>query len=78
MNPFMKSFLSLLVISLTTTSLFAADVPVALSDFHLVGQLKGDHADFTLTATATVEPSHGAAIPILSGPIALTSSYDHA
>jgi hypothetical protein len=47
--------------------------PVTLTDFKLVGNLSGDLADFTLTATAHVEDAKGGSLDLLSGPVALTA-----
>jgi len=47
--------------------------PVTLTDFKLVGNLSGDLADFTLTATARVEDARGGSLDLLSGPVALTA-----
>jgi len=51
--------------------------PVALTDFKLVGNLSGDLADFTLTATAHVEDRRGGSLDLLSGPVALTAIEAH-
>ena len=44
----------------------------ALDDFKLVGNLAGERADFTLTATAKVEAGQGGSIELFGGGIALT------
>ena len=49
-----------------------AATPVTLQDFKLVGDLSGDHADFTLTAIAHVEDSKDASLSLLSGAVALS------
>jgi len=45
---------------------------ITLQNFKLVGDLGGDIAAFTLTATATVEDARGGSLELLSGPVALT------
>src|SRR6266446_4122599 len=50
---------------------------VTLEDFKLVGELHGDRAAFTLTATARVEDSKGGSLDLLSGPVALTEITTH-
>jgi len=50
---------------------------VTLSDFKLIGNLSGDRAAFTLTATANVENSKGGSLELLSGPLALTEVGAH-
>ena len=47
---------------------------VTLDDFKLVGDLSGDQAAFTLTATARVESSKGGSLDLLSGAVALTEA----
>jgi len=51
--------------------------PVTLADFKLTGDLSGDLADFTLTATAHVEDARGGSLDLLSGPVALTAIDAH-
>ncbi|HEV2692555.1 MAG TPA: hypothetical protein VG347_06625, partial [Verrucomicrobiae bacterium] len=46
---------------------------ITVQDFKLTGDLGGDLAAFTLTANATVDDTHGGALELLSGPVALTS-----
>ncbi|MBW8863813.1 MAG: hypothetical protein JF609_02620, partial [Verrucomicrobia bacterium] len=46
---------------------------ITLSDFRLIGDLGGDIAAFTLTANAKVEDSHGGALELIAGPVALTA-----
>ena len=46
---------------------------ITLSDFKLTGDLGGDVASFTLTATALVGDAKGGSLELLSGPVALTS-----
>lgn len=48
------------------------DRRVVLRDFHLAGQIKGQTASFTLTATARVKNPQGGALDLLSGAVALT------
>ena len=45
---------------------------VTLTDFKLTGELGGEVAAFTLTATVQVEDAQGGALTLLSGPVALT------
>jgi hypothetical protein len=45
---------------------------VTLEDFKLTGNLGGDVAAFTLTATAQVDEAKGGTLKLLSGPVALT------
>ncbi|MCX6891691.1 MAG: hypothetical protein NTX51_09240, partial [Verrucomicrobia bacterium] len=47
---------------------------VTVEDFKLVGDLAGDQARFTLTATARVEGAKGGALDLLSGAVALTEA----
>jgi len=51
--------------------------PVTLTDFKLTGNLSGDLADFTLTATAHVGDTRGGSLDLLSGPVALTAIEAH-
>ena len=51
----------------------AAAGGITLSDFKLTGDLGGEVAAFTLTATANVEDARGGTLELLSGPVALTS-----
>ena len=51
----------------------AAAGGITLSDFQLTGDLGGEVASFTLTASAKVEDSKGGTLELLSGPVALTS-----
>ena len=46
---------------------------VTLSDFKLTGDLGGEVAAFTLTASAKVEDAKGGSLTLLAGPVALTS-----
>ena len=46
---------------------------VTLSDFKLTGDLGGEVAAFTLTASAKVEDAKGGSLALLAGPVALTS-----
>jgi hypothetical protein len=50
---------------------------VTLDDFKLVGELHGERAVFTLSATARVSESKGGEIELLSGPVALTDFTTH-
>ncbi len=50
---------------------------VTLHDFKMVGELTGDNAAFTLTATARVDNSKGGTLDLLSGPVALTEVGPH-
>ena len=73
----MKSFLVILWVSLLATALQAAESAVTLKDFKLTGDLSGDGAAFTLTATARVENPRGGSLDLLSGPVALTAFEPH-
>jgi hypothetical protein len=61
---------------LLAASRAAAD-GITLRDFKLVGDLGGDVASFTLTATARVENSKGGSLELLAGPVALTAIGAH-
>src|SRR5262245_23571954 len=50
---------------------------VTLDDFKLVGELHGERAVFTLSATARVTEAKGGEIELLSGPVALTDLTNH-
>ncbi len=50
---------------------------VALEDFKLVGDLTGEQAIFTLTATAHVDDSKGGTLDLLEGTVALTEVGTH-
>src|SRR5262249_18734368 len=50
---------------------------VRIEDFKLNGDLSGERAQFTLTATARVENSKGASLELVSGPVALTELGAH-
>lgn len=50
----------------------AAENPVTLKNFKLTGDLSGERAEFTLTATAEVKGNKGGSLDLLSGPVALT------
>lgn len=54
-------------------ALRASESNVTLTDFKLTGDLAGDKAAFTLSATARVEDAHGGSLLLLSGPVALTA-----
>jgi hypothetical protein len=51
--------------------------PITLENFKLVGDLNGEQAAFTLTATAHVENSKGGTLELLSGTVALTDVNSH-
>lgn len=51
--------------------------PVALTDFNLVGDLGSNRAEFTLTATASVDNPKGGSLELLSGAVALTEMGAH-
>ncbi len=85
----MKKLLLLLAALLTTSSLLAAQKPpaasathhpsasITLEDFKLIADLGGDHAAFTLNATAIVEGSAGGSLELVSGTVALTELGPH-
>ena len=50
---------------------------VTLEDFKLSGDLGGDRATFTLTATARVENAKGGSLELISGSVALTEVGAH-
>ena len=50
---------------------------ITLNDFKLVGDLNGEQAAFTLTATAHVESSKGGTLELLAGTVALTEVNSH-
>ena len=54
-------------------TLRAAAAGITLQDFKLTGDLGGDVAAFTLTASAKVEDAKGGSLELLAGPVALTS-----
>src|SRR5438876_2815893 len=71
---------------LSLPALSAADAPaltnpspatVTLHDFKLAGDLSGERAVFTLTATARVENRKGGSLELLSGTVALTELSAH-
>src|SRR5581483_7687712 len=68
----MKTLAALLSCAVLAFAARAAE-SVLLDDFHLVGVIHGDRADFTLTARARVDDPHGGSITLLSGPVALTA-----
>jgi hypothetical protein len=76
-KTFMKSSLVILWISLLAAAVNAADCGVTLTNFKLTGDLSGDGAAFTLTATARVANSSGGSLDLLSGPVALTAFEPH-
>ncbi len=55
----------------------APTAAVTLRDFKLVGDLHGDHAAFTLNATAHVDDARGGSVELLSGSVALTEISPH-
>jgi hypothetical protein len=67
----------------STASADAAESPsafppsVTLENFKLAGDLSGDRATFTLTATARVETSKGGTLELISGNVALTEVGEH-
>lgn len=77
----MKKILSPLGLFLLMTAAYAATNPpaatITLTDFKLVGDLSGDQASFTLTATAQVEGARGGTLDLLSGAVALTDTPTH-
>ena len=79
----MKTRLRLFCAALLLPFVVAAKSPatppptVTLRDFKLVGDLGGDRAAFTLTATARVENSKGGSLDLLSGSVALTELSAH-
>jgi hypothetical protein len=73
----MKSSLVILTVSLLAATVNAAGGAVTLTNFKLTGDLSGDDAAFTLTATARVQDSHGGSLDLLSGPVALTAFEPH-
>lgn len=50
---------------------------VALHDFNLIGDLRSNRAEFTLTATAVVDSPKGGSLELLSGGLALTEVGPH-
>src|ERR1019366_2438903 len=69
----MKIVASVLCTLLFLTASHAAAGGITLSDFKLTGDLGGEVAAFTLTASAKVEDAKGGSLELLSGPVALTS-----
>src|SRR6185436_16630060 len=87
-SNFMKTVIThaLLLASLIAAVAHAADSPaptnpppvtVTLHDFKLAGDLSGERAVFTLTATARVENRKGGSLELLSGTVALTELSAH-
>src|SRR5439155_21994460 len=87
-SNFMKTVIAhaLLLASLIAAVARAADAPaptnpppatVTLHDFKLAGDLAGERAIFTLTATARVENRKGGSLELLSGAVALTELSAH-
>ena len=52
-------------------------VTITLTDFKLAGDLSGDRAAFTLSATAVVDDRKGGSLDLLSGALALTEVAAH-
>ncbi len=77
----LKHLLAILCLALLIVTAPAATNPpaatVTLDNFKLVGELNGDQATFTLTATARVEGSKGGSLDLLSGAVALTDAPTH-
>src|SRR5664279_2031367 len=75
MNRTMKTKIASLITCtlLSFAASRAAAGGITLTDFRLTGDLGGEVAAFTLTATATVEDARGGSLELLSGPVALTS-----
>src|SRR2546423_10315524 len=82
----MKTILLLFPFLTVALALPAAQKPVTtakpphqitLEDFKLVADLAGDHAAFTLNATAIVEGSSGGSLELVSGTVALTELGPH-
>jgi hypothetical protein len=72
----MKTFI-LLFWALLLAAGAQAGSDVTLTDFKLTGDLSGDSAAFTLTATARVGDADGGSLDLLSGPVALTAFEAH-
>ena len=81
----MKTTILLVGLTLATATVHVESTPVVtnppaaitLSDFKLTGDLQGNQANFTLTATALVKDSKGGSLELLSGAIALTEVGPH-
>src|SRR5579864_1941084 len=82
----MKTPLRILCASLILLSAYAvcardvagsAQDSITLHNFKLVGDLNGERAAFTLSATVKVENSKGGTLDLLSGPVALTELGTH-
>jgi len=70
------AFLRRLLAAVCLLPLLGHSAPAAgitLQDFKLTGDLGGDIAAFTFTASAKVEDARGGTLELLSGPVALTS-----
>src|ERR1041385_708592 len=75
-----KTFSLLCCAALALRTATAATGPsdtITLNDFKLVGDLAGEQAAFTLTATAQVGNSKGGTLELLSGTVALTDVNSH-
>src|ERR1017187_3229025 len=77
----MKKLLSIFWLLALMAAAHAATNPpvatVAFEGFKLVGDLSGDQAIFTLTATARVENSKGGALDLLAGAGAVSDAPKH-
>jgi hypothetical protein len=71
------TFLFLAASTWADTSTNPPPPSVTLEDFKLTGDLGGDRAMFTLTATARVENSKGGSLELISGNVALTELGAH-
>ncbi len=61
----------------TSSTSGPAALDLHLEDFKLIGDLSGERASFTLTATAIVESPKGGALDLLEGAAALTEVASH-
>ncbi len=80
---FKRAIIALVWISigstLTAESVLPTNPPprVTLQDCQLIGDLKPDHASFTLSATAVVTDASGGGLELLAGAVALTELGEH-